>query len=121
MTASMMHKVHMYIHCDLVMYLLAQPRHGLEAGCQYFAALGVRFAVLGRREWRRTGLKVTFKAPQVVYHSPHVLHVPAHAFLFACARPICIYTYMHTYMCIFLFIYMYTYIDEPKSQNKQCK
>merc|ERR1712073_268430 len=34
--------------------------HGLLPGTKYFAALAVRFGRLGRREWRKTGLKASF-------------------------------------------------------------
>jgi len=39
--------------------------HGLLPGGKYFAALTVRFAKLGRREWRKTGLKASFALPAV--------------------------------------------------------
>ncbi|CAJ1343483.1 unnamed protein product [Effrenium voratum] len=35
--------------------------NGLQPGGQYFASLAVRFALLGRREWRRTGITATFQ------------------------------------------------------------
>lgn len=37
--------------------------HGLLPGARYFAALGVRFARLGGREWHTTGLKASFETP----------------------------------------------------------
>lgn len=36
------------------------PRTGLCPEEPYFAAVAVRFARLGRRDWRRTGLSATF-------------------------------------------------------------
>eukprot|EP00439_Symbiodinium_sp_Y106_P058125 s15_g8.t1 len=37
--------------------------NGLQPGSEYFAALAVRFLVLGRRDWRRTGLTASFQVP----------------------------------------------------------
>mmetsp|Transcript_147067 Transcript_147067/g.472289 ORF Transcript_147067/g.472289 Transcript_147067/m.472289 type:complete len:1129 (+) Transcript_147067:3446-6832(+) len=38
--------------------------HGLLPGCRYFAALACRFARLGGREWRKTGLTAAFETPR---------------------------------------------------------